>query len=85
MADLGGGGQQWATMDKNGKQWARMDNNGKNGQEWARMGKNGQQSAVLHASLFLYYCCKSGKAFALPPMGDNFFNSHLNFTLLNFI
>ena len=28
MADLGGGWQQWTTMDNNGQRWTTMDNNG---------------------------------------------------------
>ena len=34
QADLGGGWQQWTTMDNNGQQWTTMDNNG---QQWTTM------------------------------------------------
>ena len=37
MADLGGGGQQWATMDNNGQQLTIMDSNG---QQWTTMDNN---------------------------------------------
>ena len=44
MADLGGGGQQWATMDNNGQQLTIMDSNG---QQWTRMDKNEQQWTTM--------------------------------------
>ena len=44
MADLGGGGQQWTTMEYNGQQWTTIDNNG---QQWITMDNNGQQWTTM--------------------------------------